>query len=97
MIGNPLSQANNRRHNPATATRPALPPGGAQTPSHGAISGKAGHSGALSPGKAMRAKCLDCCAGLPGEVRLCTATGCPLWPYRMGRNPNRARRVGGEA
>lgn len=80
-----------------TASRPALPPGRAETPSHGAISGEAGHARALSPGKAMRAKCLDCCAGLPGEVRLCSATGCPLWPYRMGRNPNRARRAGGDA
>lgn len=35
----------------------------------------------------MRRKCLDCCAGQTGEVRLCTATACDLWPYRMGTNP----------
>lgn len=40
--------------------------------------------------KVIRAKCLDCCAGQPGEVRSCPAAGCPLWPYRMGTNPFRA-------
>ena len=40
-----------------------------------------------SPIKAIRAKCLDCCAGSPGEVRKCTAIGCALWPMRMGTNP----------
>ena len=35
----------------------------------------------------IRRKCLDCCAGQMGEVRLCTATACDLWPYRMGTNP----------
>ncbi len=44
----------------------------------------------LTPMKAIRAKCLDCSAGQPKEVRLCPVTACPLWPYRMGRNPQRA-------
>ena len=35
--------------------------------------------------KAIRLKCLDCCCGSPGEVRNCTATKCPLFPYRMGK------------
>ena len=35
----------------------------------------------------IRKKCLDCGAGQTGEVRLCTATACDLWPYRMGTNP----------
>ena len=39
-----------------------------------------------SPIKAIRAKCIDCCGGSEGEARKCTATGCPLWPLRMGRN-----------
>jgi hypothetical protein len=43
----------------------------------------------LSPLKAIRAKCLDCCAEQPSEVRLCPSENCPLWPYRMGHNPNR--------
>ena len=39
----------------------------------------------LSPRKAMRAKCLDCCAGSAHEVKLCPITDCTLWPYRMGK------------
>ncbi len=37
--------------------------------------------------KAIRAKCLDCCCDNASEVRKCTATGCPLWPLRMGSVP----------
>jgi hypothetical protein len=39
--------------------------------------------------KVIRAKCLDCCCYVESEVRKCTATGCPLWPYRMSKNPFR--------
>lgn len=46
----------------------------------------AGHK-AMSPLKALRLRCLDCCCGQPAEVRLCTAVACPSWPFRMGRNP----------
>ena len=48
----------------------------------------------LSPLKAIRAKCLDCCCDVPQEVRLCEVKSCPLWPYRMGHNPNR-KGIGG--
>ena len=48
----------------------------------------------LSPLKAIRAKCLDCTAEQPQEVRLCPSENCPLWPYRMGHNPNR-KGIGG--
>ena len=41
----------------------------------------------MTPVKAIRAKCLDCCCGQVQEVRLCTAQSCPLWPYRMGKRP----------
>jgi len=41
----------------------------------------------LTPIKAIRAKCLDCCAGQPKEVRLCSIEKCPLYPYRMGHRP----------
>lgn len=34
--------------------------------------------------QAILAKCLDCSGGIRGEVRKCTVTRCPLWPYRMG-------------
>jgi hypothetical protein len=39
---------------------------------------------------AMRARCIDCCAGSPDEVRRCTAVKCGAWPFRMGTNPWRA-------
>ena len=35
--------------------------------------------------KAIRLKCIDCCAGQTSEVRKCPATNCPLWRFRMGR------------
>lgn len=41
----------------------------------------------MTPIKSIRAKCRDCCAGQPKEVKLCPATGCPLYPYRMGHRP----------
>lgn len=44
----------------------------------------------LTPIKAIRAKCMDCTAGQPGEIRDCIIRECPLYPFRMGRNPNRA-------
>ncbi len=40
-----------------------------------------------SAAKAIRAKCVDCAGGSETEVRKCVAYDCPLWPYRMGRNP----------
>lgn len=39
----------------------------------------------LTRGRAIRAKCLDCCCGQSAEVRKCPATDCPLWVYRMGK------------
>jgi hypothetical protein len=41
----------------------------------------------LSPMAAIRAKCLDCCAGSANEVRRCLAAACPNWPFRTGHNP----------
>jgi hypothetical protein len=46
----------------------------------------------LSAPQTIRAKCLDCCAGSPHEVRLCVAMACPSWPRRMGSDPFRAPR-----
>lgn len=43
----------------------------------------------LTPVKAIRAKCLDCSGFQPSEVRRCEITECPLFPYRLGKNPNR--------
>ena len=39
----------------------------------------------FSRSKAIRLKCLDCCANQHLEVRLCTSYDCPLWRYRMGK------------
>lgn len=43
-----------------------------------------------TPVKAIRANCLDCCNGSSTEVALCPVDYCPLYPYRLGKNPNRA-------
>ena len=43
----------------------------------------------MTPLKAIRAKCLDCCLGQANEVRLCPVSDCSLWPYRLGHNPAR--------
>ena len=43
----------------------------------------------LTPLKAIRAKCLDCSAGQPKEVRFCAIPECPLYAYRFGKNPKR--------
>ena len=45
-----------------------------------------------SPIKAIRAKCLDCCCDSSNEVRMCTITDCPLYPFRFGKNPYRTKR-----
>ena len=41
----------------------------------------------LTPIKAIRAKCLECSCGNNAEVRECVIPDCPLYPYRMGKNP----------
>lgn len=41
----------------------------------------------LTPLKAIRAKCLDCCAGQVAEVRRCGLGNCPLFLYRFGKRP----------
>lgn len=41
----------------------------------------------LTPIKAIRAKCLECCCGQVKEVRECIIEKCALYPYRMGHRP----------
>ena len=48
---------------------------------------------ATSPLKAIKAKCLDCCCGDRATVKECPVRDCPLWQFRFGRNPNRARNM----
>lgn len=43
----------------------------------------------MTPIKAIRAKCLDCCGGSAYEVRLCPMTTCSLYIFRFGVNPNK--------
>ncbi len=41
--------------------------------------------------KDLRRHCLTCAETIP-EVRHCTIIDCPIWPYRMGRNPHNPKR-----
>jgi len=46
-----------------------------------------------SPRKAIRKHCLWC-ANTSSEVRLCPCTDCALWPFRFGRQPEKAENAG---
>lgn len=41
----------------------------------------------LTPMKAIREKCLECCNGQVKEVRLCPIKRCALYEYRHGHRP----------
>lgn len=43
----------------------------------------------MTPLKAIRLKCLDCCCGQIVEVKNCPCPDCPLYNYRDGHNPAR--------
>ena len=43
-----------------------------------------------TPLKAIREKCLDCTCNQHKEVRECTVPDCALYPYRMGKRPEKA-------
>jgi len=45
----------------------------------------------MTPLKSIRAKCIDCCCGQIYEVKRCVCVECPLYPFRMGHNPNRQK------
>jgi hypothetical protein len=49
----------------------------------------------LSPLKAIRSNCLQCSCGSIREIKHCIITDCPLYPYRLGKNPNR-KGIGGK-
>lgn len=44
----------------------------------------------LTPLRAIRARCIDCCGGSYSEVRLCPCSDCPLFLYRLGKRPKSA-------
>lgn len=41
----------------------------------------------LTPMKAIRKKCIDCCCGSKQEVKLCSCENCPLFLLRTGYRP----------
>lgn len=43
----------------------------------------------LTPVKAIRKHCLGCSNDSVKEVKECIIKECPLYPYRLGKNPNR--------
>lgn len=45
-----------------------------------------------TPIKSIRAYCLDCSGNSSTEVRECPVVDCPLYPYRLGKSPNRKKR-----
>lgn len=44
----------------------------------------------LTPLRAIREKCIDCCAGSKLEVKKCPATSCPLNSMRFGKYPKKS-------
>jgi len=50
--------------------------------------------GQMTPVKAIREFCLECAASRV-EVRKCGIAKCPLFPYRLGKNPMR-KGIGGQ-
>ena len=46
-----------------------------------------------SPLKAIRCFCIECMGGQVREVKNCTAPNCPLYAFRMGKNPYRSREL----
>jgi hypothetical protein len=51
----------------------------------------------MTPLRAIRAHCIDCSGYSKPEVRKCVCPDCPLYQYRMGKNPAMAGRVGNTA
>jgi hypothetical protein len=51
--------------------------------------------GRLTPCKAIHQFCIECSGGQK-QVRECPSKECPLWIYRMGKNPKR-KGIGGKS
>lgn len=43
--------------------------------------------------EAVRLKCLDCSVYQYNEVRDCVVANCPLYPFRLGKNPFKKRNL----
>lgn len=50
---------------------------------------KYGEDKTMTPIKSIRKCCLECSGGSAKEVRECKITDCPLYSFRLGKNPNR--------
>ena len=48
----------------------------------------------MTPLKAIRLHCINCHAGERADVPGCFFPTCPLYPFRLGRNPNCRPRAG---
>lgn len=46
----------------------------------------------ITPLQAIKAHCLDCRFGIRKEVAACEDEDCNLYPFRLGKNPFRAKR-----
>lgn len=42
--------------------------------------------------EAIKGKCLECSCGDRNEVKNCLIPSCALYPFRLGKNPFRAKR-----
>jgi len=42
-----------------------------------------------TPVKSIRLYCLECCCNQKSEVSRCELVDCPIYPFRLGKNPNR--------
>jgi hypothetical protein len=45
-----------------------------------------------NPLTAIRAFCVSCMGGYVQEIKGCSAPKCPLYPFRMGKNPYHTRK-----
>ena len=43
--------------------------------------------------RAIRLKCYECSCYQSNEVRDCIVTNCPLYPFRLGKNPFRKKEL----
>ena len=43
--------------------------------------------------RAIRLKCYDCSSYQSNEVRDCIVNNCPLYPFRLGKNPFRKKEL----
>ncbi len=46
-----------------------------------------------SPLRAIKQYCLDCSGDSVFERSQCTSKECPLWPFRLGKNTFRKKRI----